>query len=442
MLTSLLSRSRPMPRRSSQFVQIGCWLLLFKLLMLTTGCSSISTQDPQSDTAPAEGGSQAPSVDVAIVRRGFLKQDPLYVGTTFPVREVSLRSQLEGRVLNFKVDVGDRVEQGQILAQIDNSINQAAVLEARAELAALQAEVNSLRADADRASTQIERAEVSLQQAKSDLARSDRLFRAGAVSQQAAEQAQNTFDNAKQTLAAAQQQVANRSGAVEAAQRRVAAQQALVAQEQQRESFAVLTAPIAGYVLERILEPGDLARVGDELLQLGDFSQVKVRVQVSELELSKVKVGQTARVRLDALPEQTFAGEVTQISLAADATARLIPIEVTIPNRERQIGRGLLARVNLDRQNEATIIIPETAVAIAEDRSQNDERSTSMATLFLLQGEADEAKAVARRVELGDRADARVEVLTGLKPGEKLIVRSSENLQDGDRVRLSFLSEL
>ncbi len=188
--------------------------------------------------------------------------------------------------------------------------------EAEAEVAALQSEVASLEADVNDASAQVEQAQLELKQAQSNAARTNQLFQQGAISEQEAELDETAVGTAEQALRSVQQQVDNRSSAVVAAQRRVAAQEALVAQEQQRQSFTVLTSPVTGSVLERVLEPGDLAQPGNEVLQLGDFSQIQVRVQISELELAGIRAGQTAQVRLDALPEQTFTGEGTVRCLA------------------------------------------------------------------------------------------------------------------------------
>ncbi len=370
-----------------------------------------------------------------------MEQNTEYVGTTFPVREVSLRSRIEGQLLDVTADVGDRVEQGQVLARIDDSISEATVVEAEAEVAALQSEVASLEADVNDTRAQVEQAQLELQQAESDAARTNQLFEQGAISEQEAELARTAVGTAKQALQSVQQQVANRAAAVVAAQRRVAAQQAIVAQEQQRQSFTVLTSPVTGSVLERVLEPGDLAQPGSEVLQLGDFSQIQVRVQISELELAGIQAGQTAQVQLDALPEQTFTGEVTQISLAADATARLIPVEVTIPNRDRRIGRGLLARVNFGQSNNQNVVVPETAVQVSSEGAKENNSESDTATMFILKREGKQATVTAREVKLGDRANSQVEILTGLKPGEEFVVRSSGNLQDGDSVRLSFISE-
>ena len=425
---------------SNRVTFIGFLLLLPGFLVVTAGCNPIPAGDAQGDSRPTP--EKLLSVDVAVARQGSLEKDIQYVGTTFPVGEVSLRSQVEGQILDLNVDVGDLVEKGQILARIDNSLNKASVLEAEAELAALRSEVTSLQADVNQGLTQIEQAKIALQQAQSDLARSNQLVEEGAVTQQSAEQAQNLVNNAQQTLESAQQQVANRSSAVVAAGRRVAAQSAIVAQEQQRASFSTLISPVTGSVLERILEPGDLAQVGDEVLQLGDFSQIQVQVQISELELAKIQVGQEAQVQLDAFPERIFKGEVTQISLAADATARLIPVEVTIPNTDRRIGRGLLARVNLSQQSDSNIVIPETAIQVASEQVKEiSDDSLDTATIFIIQGEGEQATVTAREVKLGDRANSQVEILAGLEPREKFVVRSSGDLQDGELVNLSFLSE-
>lgn len=414
------------------------WLLLLPGLFMTGGCALFPPGDAQSESS--DPFPESPAVDVAIARVGLLEPDIEYVGTTFPVREVALRSRIEGQILNMTVDVGDRVEQGQVLVQIDDSILGATVTEAEAELAALRSEVVSLEADVSDARAQVEQARLELRQAQSDANRTSQLFEQGAISEQEAELATTAVGTARQALQSAQQQVQNRNSAVVAAQRRVAAQQAIVAQEEQRQSFTVLTSPVTGSVLERILEPGDLTQPGDEVLRLGDFSQIQVRVEISELELAKIRQGQQVQVRLDALPEQTFTGEVTQISLAADATARLIPVEVTIPNEERRIGRGLLARVSFSQQ-QSSIIVPETALQVESEQITENNSESDTATMFVLAREGESARVEARKVKLGDRADSQVEIISGLEAGEEFVVRSSDSLRDGDRVRLSFISE-
>ncbi|MEM6612425.1 MAG: efflux RND transporter periplasmic adaptor subunit [Cyanobacteria bacterium P01_C01_bin.72] len=414
-------------------------LMLLSSLFLTSGCGLLPPGDAQSESVSPQPEKLA-AVDVAIAREGILSPKQEYIGTTFPVREVALRSRIEGQILDLAVDVGDRVEQGQVLGRIDAALLASAVLEAEAELAALESEVTSRQADVNEAIAQVEQAKLELAQAQSDAARANKLLQQGAVTEQAAELERTEVGTAQQLLQSAQQQVENRQSAVFAAQRRVIAQEALLAQEQRRKSFAVLRSPITGSVLAKAVETGDLAQPGDEILRLGDFSQIQVQVQISELELGSISLGQTTQVKLDAFPEQTFAGELTQIALEADPTARLIPVEITVPNQDRRIGKGLLARVNFVRQSDRSIVVPETALEVSSESVQgNSEVDT--ATIFILQEAGEQATVTKRQVKLGDRANSLVEIVAGLEAGEKFVVRSSRELENDEPVRLSFISE-
>lgn len=399
-------------------------------LLLFTGCAL-----PKGEAQPPSGQAQntdAPaSVETAIAQTGNLETAIEYTGTTAPVRVVSLRAQTEGRLLQLNVDVGDAIRQGQVLGQVDSRLLLALVNQARAELAALESEVAQAEAEVSDAKARVEQTRVELQQAQADATRLQSLSQQGAITTQAAEQAVTEARTAEQTLRSAQEQVRTRQQAVIAAQRRVAAQQATLSEVQAREAFASLTAPIAGSVLAKSVEPGDLLQPGDEVLQLGDFSAIKVTVQVSELELGPLQVGQPAQVRLDAFPNQSLNGQISRISPAADPTARLIPIEITIPNPGRRISSGLLARVQFTTAQSDRIIVPEQALAVSKQESQ----------LFVLQGTGDQAKVTARPVQLGEKRNGQVEIRSGLKVGETFVVRSSKPLEDGKPVRLSILSE-
>ncbi len=409
-------------------VLIACVL---SLGLLSTSCGSLPKESADAVGRQRGRGRKggATAVDVAIARRDSLQKEQLLTGTTTAFRTVSLRSQVEGRLLALNVDIGDTVDRGQIIGQIDDALLRTTINQAEAELASLKSEVSRINAQISNARTEVERTRLQLQQQQADSQRQQKLASQGAIAKQAAEQALTEAQTAAQLLRAAQKSVRVEEQSLAAARGRVVAQQAVVAQAKERRSYTRLVSPIAGVILVRVTEPGNFIQPGNELLKIGDFSRVKVEVQVSELELSKVRVRQSVEVRLDAFPNQTYYGKVTRISPAADPTARLVPVEVVIPNQERQIGSGLLARVNFTSQQQARVVIPETAL--------------QQGKIFVLNSNSSEEKpkVSAREVTIGKKLDGKVEILSGLQPGEKFVARSGTPLKDGAPVRLSILSE-
>lgn len=424
-------------------------LILATCLLGLVGCNRSSQAEAESRPQTGQSDAQPAAVNVAIARTGTVSQAREYTGTTQPIRLVSLRSQIDGQLLNLNVDIGDQVRQGQVLAQVDGSVLTTNVAEAEAELAALNSEVAQARSAVSDAQTQVNRTGAELRQAQSDLQRLQYLFREGVIPAQQVEQARTLVSTSQSTLRSAQEQVRTRQQEVAAAQKRVFAQQAVVAREQQLQSYTELTSPVTGAVVARSTEPGNLLQSGTEVLQLGDFSRVKVVVQISELELANIRVGQALPMRLDAFPNETWSGRVLRISPAADPVARLVPIEVAIANPKGQIGSGLLARVSLvQKSNLPRVLIPETALEINANRNrqqQNQPQASAgprdVGTIFVLTGVDSAAKVAARAVTLGKRADGQVEVIAGLEAGDRFVTRSSRALKTGEPVRLSILSD-
>jgi HlyD family secretion protein len=425
--------------------------LLCGVPLMLASCGSVPKSEAEAPQRLGRSGQRGPaSVDAIAVKTGSLSSSLEYTGTTQPYRSISLRTQAEGQLLSLAVDVGDPVAKGQVLARLDNSILSTSVGEAQAEAAALESNAAQARNEVSEGKSQVTGSRLELEQAQADLARLEKLYAAGAIALQQVEQARTVAGTRKQALQSAQQVVRTRQQAATAAQRRVIAQQSVIAREQQRLAFAVIPSPVDGVVLERVAEPGNLAQTGSEILKLGDFSRVKISVQVSELELANIRTGQLVQVKLDAFPKERFRGEVSRISPVADPTARLIPVEVTIPNAQRRIGSGLLARVDFGSQRANTVVIPEGALRPYRDRRAEGGNSrpaganpstAKTGTIFKVADAEPQAKVVAQPVTIGERQDGQVEVISGVRQGDRLVIRSSKALKDGDPVRLSAISE-
>lgn len=430
-------------------------LVLASVLMIASGCGWLPKDAADAQPQPAQGSQTdtATAVDVVVARTGTLQEDVLYTGTTAAVREVSLRPQVEGKLLSLNVDVGDAVEQGQVIARLDDALLVAAVVQAEAELAARRSEVARAETEVSKARTDVQEATLKLQQLQADAARLEGLANEGAVSRQSAEQKRTEAQTAEQALRSAQVQINTEQQAVAAVEGRVTAQKAIIAQAKERLSYAVLNAPISGVVTQRLSEAGNLVQPGTELLKIGDFSQVKIVVDVSELELANIRTGQSVGVVLDAFPKEEFNGTITQISPAADPVARLVPVEITISNRGGKIGSGLLARVSFSGNQKERVIIPETALQAAgrergnstakppvETNNSNRQKS-QQATIFVIKEEGEKTTVESRKVQIGEKANKQVEIITGLQAGERFVARAGKPLKDGDPVRLSILSE-
>ncbi|QDZ41515.1 efflux RND transporter periplasmic adaptor subunit [Euhalothece natronophila Z-M001] len=423
----LLTHSFPLIQRKPSS-PLTTMILIGLLVPLLSSCGEFfsSTVDAQ----PEDREESKVSVESAIAQRKAIREPLTYKGDTAPQQTVALRSQAEGQLQELTVDTGDEIQQGQTLAQLNDVIFQGDIVEAEAELASRQSEVNRLRNQVRNAEVELEKAQAQAQQAQADAQRLQNLAEQGAISQQEAELATTDATVAQQEVRAAQEQIRIEEDAVASAQQQVRAQESIISQAQERRSYSTLRSPLNGVVLDRETDPGNLVQSGDEVLTLGDFENVKVRVLVSELALGDIQRGQQVEVTLDAFPEETYSGSVTRIAPSAN-DSRQVPVEVQVPNPDRRIGRGLLARVTFPRQDVERVVIPETAL--------HDEEGNT-ATVFTLNRDQDPPTVEAQTVELGERVNDEVEIISGLEENMPYVLRSSGSLSSGDEVALSAIS--
>ncbi|MEM7795775.1 MAG: efflux RND transporter periplasmic adaptor subunit [Cyanobacteria bacterium P01_C01_bin.118] len=400
------------------------------LVLLMPSCGFFAPSEAQpSRSADSD---QPIAVETARAQVGMLTEIVEYSGTTRPQQQVALRSQTPGQVVAVTVDVGDRVQPGQLLAQIDGGLLTARANEAEAELSVRRSEVAEDEvaiADAQAAAIQ---AKATRDQAKIDADRLRKLADQGAISQQAAEAAELALINAEQAVKSTQAQVQARQQVIAAAASRVNAQQAVVEEAQEQLAWVNLRAQLPATVLTRLVDPGDYVQTGASLLELGDLSTLKVAVQVSELDIGQLTVGQPAQIRLDAFPDlETISGRITRISPVADATSRLMTVEVTMDNPSDRVGSGLLARVRFTSSQAERIIVPTSSL----------ENGTEDRTIFVVKQDSEQTTVAARSVTVGESRKGRVEILSGLEASETFVVQSDRPLEDGQPVRLSILSE-
>lgn len=483
------------------------------MMVLLSAC----TVQAADDAKKSKASPKIAAVDVAIAKPNTDHILDSFTGTTAPIQEVMVRSQVDGQLQKLAVEVGDRVEKGQILGQQDDGVLTDTVNTARAEREAQVVDVAKARSQVGAAKANVEQARLALVQAKGnvlqlqnaaranieaarleaqqnrqDANRLTQLANAGATSQQEAEQArtlaqrtqqtlvntqansvqeitqaQTAVKTAEQALQAAIAQVDIEQGTVNATQRRVYAQQSVLNQALGQRSFTVLSAPLTGVVMERLSEAGNLLQTGDSILRLGDFKKIKITIQVPARLLSQLRMGQQAKITLDAFPQQEWSGKITLISPLANTTSRLLPIEILMDNPGK-MSSGLLARVSFVQPQQGRVWVPEAAIQTSQSRKgpsstpkpsnpdhpssqqrpspqpPTDRKQTptsNQATLFVLDKASPQPRVTSRQVQLGAQRNGQVEIIQGLTSGESFVSRSSQPLKDGATVRLSALSE-
>ena len=344
------------------------------------------------------------------------------------------------------------------------------VAQAEAAVSAAQQGLQALRKGAReqerrQAEQQVRQAQAALDNANADLRRAQSLFQSGAVSEQQLDLARTQqkvveaqYQTAKEQLDLVQ--VGARPEEIQAAQDRVTqAQAALHIAEQQlsmvregaraedirtaREMLnqaqagvaqaqaalqsglvmldnAIIRSPLAGEVAQRGVDPGQAVAPGQPVLVLVDNREVFVRAKVSEEDLSKVRPGQQVRVSADAYPGETFAGTVVDILPAAEQETRMFEVRIRVPNPQARLKAVMFARCEIRVAKFTGIAIPRQAVVDLEGDQ----------TVFVVR----ESKAHAVPVELGVNKGDLVQVVSGVKPGDRVVVTGQHRLRDGDAV--------
>lgn len=301
-------------------------------------------------------------------------------GLLMPVQQTVVHPQASGYVKRTLVDLGDLVRAGQTLAEIDTPTLDQDLLAARAR---------------------VTQAEAQLALAQANDARSQKMVAQGIVSQQRAD--------ADATAAAA---AAADVGVARAALRGLQAQA----------GYKRVTAPFAGRITQRTAETGQLVDGSAALFTLADTSTLRVTVQVPQSNMRGVSAGLEAAVTLREYPGEQFAGRVTRTAGALDA-ARTLTTEVRLPNAEGRLLAGASVDVVLTVPNVAqAVLIPANALIVSSQGTQ------------VARVEGETVKLVA--VRLGRDLGRQIEVIEGLKPGERVALSPPDTVQDGQKLAI------
>lgn len=347
-----------------------------------------------ADPRPQDG---RVAVETAAVVTGAVSDVREFTGTLEAGDAFTVAPKIGGQIMRIHVDVGDRVERGQVVVELDDDEARQGVAEAEAELAVARAELEQARADARLSERELERTHTLAQR---ELASGSELDTARARAE-----AQRT--------------------AVAVATARVEQRDASLARARVQLGYTSVRADWAGddttrLVGERMVNAGDTVAANTPLLTVLRIAPLTAVVHASESDYPSLRTGQSVEVTADALPGRAFTGEIARIAPRFAADSRQARFEVTLANEDRALKPGMFVtvRVTVDRATEATLVPAEAIVR----------RESGSGVYRVVEG--DPPRARFERVRLGIEGNGRVQVL---EPGlsGRVVTLGQQMLEDG-----------
>jgi HlyD family secretion protein len=369
-------------------------------------------------------GPKPTEVEVATVGREDLQAKVTANGKVQARKKVDISATIAGQITHLAVKEGDPVRKGQFLLQIDATNPRASARSSEFSMEALRQDQQSARAN--------------LEQARADLKRAEENYASRIISDADMERARTA--------------VATAQAGADAAARRI--EQAGATLEGARDTLAKTTvrSPIDGVVTAKRVEEGEVAVIGIQnspgtvLLQVSDMSSVETELEVDETSVPSLSLGQEARIRIDAYPNRTFKGEVTEVggspilpAAGANQNAIKFLVKVLIKDPPTGVKPGLSVQADILTGFRAqAIVVPIQALVIRDREQKPGDAATGTPKdeegVFLLEN----GKARFQPLSTGLLGELTLEVVSGLKGGETLIVgpfKSLRELKPGDAVK-------
>jgi HlyD family secretion protein len=409
--------------------------------------------------------STAPNVTVEAIRTRDLEAIVSASGKIQPKRFVNISADTSGRVVDLAVNEGDRVTLGQFLMQIDPR-----TLRSRVESG--QAALKGAESALEQARQAVETARVQLQVAQQNLHRQQELWKQQLTPREVLERAENDVRLAQSNLVEREKQV--RTQEVRLGQDRAQLESAQFDLSKVR-----IESPIAGIITRRNIQEGETAVVGTMnnagtvLLTVADMSVIQAEVEVDETNIPNVSIGQPARITIDAIPERTFKGHVTEIGNSPiqqpgqqqqqTQQATNFKVVVVLDEEVPDVRPGFTCTADITTATRSHVVaVPIPAVAVREliydakgsivKQPRNENRRGNQPTVVTAELEPGqtrketegvfvirEGRAEFVPIRIGIAGDRYFEVLSGLKTGDEVITgpySSVRGMADGDQVRV------
>jgi HlyD family secretion protein len=404
-------------------------------------------------------------------------------GKIQPQRQISISANQMGRVTRLAVEEGQRVKKDQFLLEIDPRQLEGRLQRGEAGVAAAQSGLQQARLAVEQAQVNLSTAQANLDLARQNLKRQEDLWKGELTTRQELERAQNEVTVREAEVKARQQDIRQRQQEIQTREQQIKQEQATLAETRYNLTQIIISSPMDGIVTRRNIEVGETAVVGtmnnagSQLLTIADMSVLEAEVEVDETDIPDVELGQKAKITIDAVPDRTFAGTVTEIGnspiQAAGAQntgqrqATTFKVVITLDEEVPNVRPGFTCTAEIttaSRKNVVSVPIQSLTVRemlfdakgnmVREEPTRGRRRSADVEPTVSASSEPPpgherketdgvfvfrDGRAVFTPVKTGVAGEQYFEVLEGLKPGDQVIIgpfASVRELDDGQNVRI------
>ena len=341
------------------------------------------------------------------------------VGSLVAEDEVTVSSQAAGNLDDITVDVGSAVRRGQAIGRIDARESNIKVEQAEATLRQAEARLGLApggRLEPER-TPDVRQAKAALERARYDLNAARNLVDNGDISKQQLDVYQKTFEQTEARYQAALENVRNLAAQIEE-------KRAALALVKKQLGDTAIASPINGVVKEKLASRGEYMQPGKPIVTIVQINPLRLKLEVPEAFAANIKAGQEVSLRVDTFGDRQFKGTIRRINPSVDEKNRSLVAEAEVRNDGGLLRPGMFARAEIVSNRQGTaLMVPEKAVVSLAGVNK----------VFVLDGD----HASERQVKLGARDGSLVEIIDGVKLGDRVITTNADRLHDGATVSAS-----
>ncbi|HKU77326.1 MAG TPA: efflux RND transporter periplasmic adaptor subunit [Pyrinomonadaceae bacterium] len=410
-------------------------ILLLALVAVAAFVASCRGSKANVRKEESSANAQPPVVEGVTTAAAIKRELPRFFEATGSLagdQQTDVAPQTSGKVVALGVDIGSYVKRGQMLVRLDDAemklrVDQAAAQVEQAKAAVRQAEekigLRSGQAFDPNRVAEVAAAKVSFDLAEKNLKRAEKLIESGDVSRSFFDEQRARRDQLKEQYEVALAQARQNYAGVDVARTNVANAQAALALARKSLSYAVIPAPLDGFVAERTADLGEYVSPQQKVVTIVRTNPLRIRIDVPEQAISEVKVGQSVSITTSAWPDKNFAGRVARIAPNVSATSRTLTVEAEIENSGGALKPGQFATVRiLQERAEPAVLVPARAVLSEAGVSR---------VYVIKDGHAEQ-----RLVQTGQTDGDLIEIRSGIAADELVATSNLEQLSDGIAVKL------